>query len=529
MKQIVVEHGPYAGLMDSLDPTASEPNRAGLLQNVYPLEAEQGEGIVGRPGFQQMGAQSPAGAVVGQAIHQFTKSDGTEYTVRVMGGRFESFNWGTRTWAEVLTTANLTAALITLSTTARVSMVTFANKLIVSDGVNLPWAWDGTTNGGLTKLVNAPVIYGPLTVYSAKLFGIKATDRLTFVWSEENDPVLGYQATVNGFTYANAWTIGQTDQNALYALRGTNAALYYWRLRSTGAVFGKVNSAFVTTATHDAMSTSVGTASPWGIVPHGEGFLFPDADGRPHRLIPGGGIQPVYAPFRETLKTIPRANLVDALAINYEAARLLLVGYTESLQLYPSAWLVYRDMGQGWIAAGVFRGFTATQSAMVKDSFGVPTWVHLSSDGYAYDHGNPDGSLWDDKFVSGTVAITHVVQGMPMAGDPPTDSQFLKLDLLTRCESSITVSVDYQTPRGQSTALSLTVSPPAALAQFWDLVNWDAFNWAQGAVEIHSQVGWNGNGRWIKPRLTHAVVGERFGFVKWRVTGVPAGDSPFVP
>ena len=31
---------------------------------------------------------------------------------------------------------------------------------------------------------------------TAKLFGIKASDRSTFVWSEENDPTIGYQATV---------------------------------------------------------------------------------------------------------------------------------------------------------------------------------------------------------------------------------------------------------------------------------------------------------------------------------------------
>ena len=525
----MVEAGPYTGMSDTLDPTAANGQTANLLQNVYPLEAEVGEGIVGRPGYSVMGAQSPSGAYPGQGIHQFTKSDGTEYTVRVIGGRFETYNWGTQVWTEVLTAGQLAGASIVLNSLARVSMVTFANTLVVSDGLHTPWSWDGTPGAGLTLLSNCPVLYGPMTVYSAKLFGIKASDRLTFVWSEENDPTLGYQATVNGFTYANAWTIGQTDQNSLVALRGTNAALYYWRERSTGAVFGKVNSQFVTTATHDALSTSVGTRSPWGIVPHGEGFLFPDADGRPHRLVPGGGVVAVWQPYRETLKTIPRGNLVDALAIDYPAARLLLIGYTETLSPYPSAWLVYRDTAQGFAPAGIWRGWLSTQTAVCKDAFGVPTWVHLSTDGYAYAHGNPDGSVWDDKPVSGTVAIQHIVQAMPMAADPPEDAQFQRLDLLTRTESAMTLSLDYDTPRGRSTALTLPVTPVAALGQYWDVALWDAAMWAQAAVEVHTTAGWNGAGRWIRPRIIHATVGERFGFMKWRVSGVRAGTSPFAP
>lgn len=528
-KAIVVEAGPYTEMFDSPDPTAAQPTRACLLQNCYPLEAEEGEGLVGRPGFTQWGARATAGSVVVQGYHQYTKLDGTEFSIRVAGGYVEFYPIVTTSAGNfiVFSPGFLTGNGITLSATARVSMVTFANKVIFSDGINKPWYFDGLIVGLLT---NAPVFYGPMTVYSAKLFGIKASDRATFVWSEENDPTLGYQATVAGFTYANAWTIGQTDQNALVALRGTNAALYYWRERSTGAVYGKVNSTFVTTATHDAMSTSVGTKSPWGIVTHGEGFLFPDADGKPHRLIPGGGIVPVWQPFRETLATIPRANLVDALAIDYPAARLLLIGYTETLQTYPSAWLAYRDTPDGFKAAGIFRGFTATAAGVLKDEFtGVPVWVHGSSDGYTYKHGNPDGSTWDDVFASGTVAIAHIVQATPMAADPPRDAQFQRADLFTRAETVQTTTLDYETPRGRSTALAVTITPVGLINQYWDVATWDVDQWSAGAVEVHTAAGWNGVGRWIKPRLQHAVVGQRFGFIKWRVRGVPSGDSPSTP
>ena len=512
---VVVEQGPYTEMFDALDPAVAQPGRAALLQNVYPLDAEEGEGLVGRPGFAASDTAGQTG--LGQGVHQFTKLDGTETRCYVFAGSLY-------TWSTTQTATDLT--VLGLSATARVSMVTFANTLILSDGLMSPIQWDGKST--FTVLTNCPPLYGQPTVYSAKLFGIKASDRATFVWSEENNPAIGYQATVSGFTYANAWTIAQTDANPLVALRGTNAALYYWRERSTGAVFGKVNSTFVTTATHDALSTTVGTKSAWGIAAHGEGFLFPDADGRPHRLVPRGGVVPVWQPFRETLVNIPRASLVNAIGIDYPAARLVLIGYAETLQTYPTVWLVYRDTPDGFKAAGIFRGFTATAAGVVKDDTGVPVWVHLDASGHVYRHGNPDGVVWDDAGV----AITHVVQATPMAGDGPSDIQFTRLDLFTRVTGPLTLTLDYATPRGPSAAsLALPVGPVAGLgvALYDDVALYDVAQYVAGAVEVKTTVGWSGVGRWIQPRLTHATVGEQFAFLKWRVLGQPLGTHPSAP
>src|SRR2546430_9136670 len=105
-----------------------------------------------------------------------------------------------------------------LSTTAAIDAVNFANKLIITDGINTPVAYDGTS---FTVLTNCPVLFGPPTVYYAKLFGITASDHHQLVWSEENDPTTGY--TAGGFN--NAWILGQTKQDAITRLLGTNAAL----------------------------------------------------------------------------------------------------------------------------------------------------------------------------------------------------------------------------------------------------------------------------------------------------------------
>ena len=99
-----------------------------------------------------------------------------------MGGKFYTYNWGTDVFTEVVTAANFTTASITLSSTAKCYAVTMADKMVVTDGVNTPWMWDGTTGAsGLTKLTNCPVLYGRPTVYYAKLFGIKNTERSTMV------------------------------------------------------------------------------------------------------------------------------------------------------------------------------------------------------------------------------------------------------------------------------------------------------------------------------------------------------------
>jgi hypothetical protein len=116
-----------------------------------------------------------------------------------------------------------------------------------------------------------------------------------------------------------------------------------------------------------------------------------------------------------------------------------------------------------------------------------------------------------------------------MAGDTPMDVQFQRIDLFTRAESTMTLAVDYETPRGRSNPLALTAAPPAGLDYYWDVGTWDVTDWSVSAVEVHDTMGVSGTGRWIAPRLSHASVGERFGFLKWRVTGVPAGDSPAIP
>src|SRR4051812_13386224 len=123
-KQVTYDFGPIKGMRDSLDPASADPSKAFLLQNVYPLDAERGYAVVGRPGFQQAGSQLGGGSRVGQLVYQFTKLAGTEITLCIVGGKLYTFNWGTRVWTESVTAANFATATITLDANAKVYAVT---------------------------------------------------------------------------------------------------------------------------------------------------------------------------------------------------------------------------------------------------------------------------------------------------------------------------------------------------------------------------------------------------------------------
>lgn len=500
----------WKGMHDALDPIMAVPNYARLLQNVYPLDPVSGSAVVGRPGFQVAGAQlGAANKRTGQLVYQFTKRDGTTYTVTMVGGQgIYTFNWSTRVWSLVVTVANLTTKSITLSETARCYAVTFTDKLVVNDGVNTMWMWDGTSGAtGLTKLTNAPVIYGQPVIYYAKLFGIKATERSTIVWSEENQPNTGYEAS----GYNNAWTLGQTDSEGLYALGATNEALYVFRRSAIGRIQGQVTTNFSTDGVRSDVSENVGTTSPASVLVHESGSLyFLDNLGRPQGIVAGRGLidPPLWSNVRETIRAIDlnASSLVAAQTWYDSETRTLGIGYTElgaasaSVQVSP----ITNE------PVGIFRGYTFDRIGPIVNATNRDVLMHLSTDGYAYEHGTEDGTLWDDALNSGTVAIAHAVTSMPLGSDADTDKQWSRVDFLFRAASPMALACAYETPRGNNTAQSLSVSATGGYS-VWDVAIWDTNLWSSAWLEVHKAVGWNGFGRWLAWTISHQAVGERFG------------------
>lgn len=516
--------GPFRGMRDSLDPTSADPHLARLLQNCYPLDpTREDSAVVGRPGCQQAGSQLGAtGKRTGQLVYQFTKRDGTQYTVAIVGGQgIYTFNWSTRAWSQVVTVANLTTASITLSETARVYAVTFTDKMVISDGVNKPFMWDGTSGaGGLTSLTNAPVVYGQPVVYYAKLFGIKSTERSTIVWSEENTPNTGYEA--GGFN--NAWTLSQTDSQGIYALKATNEALYVFRARSITAITGAVSSTFSTSGVRESVSETIGTTSPAAVVEYERSIYFPDAFGRPQVVQPGLGVldPPLWRDVRETVTGIDLTQLAAADGWYDPETRLVCLSYVEIGQSSNSASITIAPQTNQPVA--VFRGFTFDRAGIVYDASLRQVVMHLSG-GYAYDHGTETGTLWDDALNAATQPITHVVQSTALGMDTAVSKQWERLDLSFRAQSDMTLTVDYDTTHGTSTAQSTTLAGQLAR---WDIGVWDTSYWSGSSLELHSALGWNGFGRWLAWRVSHAVIGEQFGLLLGTVTARALTAAPEV-
>jgi hypothetical protein len=173
-RQLMLEDGPWNQMIDSLAPTARKEGAYKRGQNVYPMDSDVGESLVGRPGTRVAGNRLVTFPSYVQCVVQFSHGS-DETTVAVAGGELYTFDWTAETWTKVVTTANLTTAGVTLSAVPRVACVTFGDSLFVSDQNNTPFLWNGTTGaGGLTKLTNCPPLYGQPTVHQARIFGIKA-------------------------------------------------------------------------------------------------------------------------------------------------------------------------------------------------------------------------------------------------------------------------------------------------------------------------------------------------------------------
>ena len=507
----------FTGMRDSLEPQTADSRKAKLLQNCYPQDAIFGGGTVGRPGFQitQSTQLGSSGKRTNQGNYQYTQLDGTEFTITIVGGQFYTYNWVTNAWTEVLTAANFSSASITLSATARCYFITFSDEVIVSDGTNTPWSWDGTTNGGLTELTNAPVFFGQPQVHYAKVFGIKNAERSTIVWSEEASANTGYEA--GGFN--NSWTLGQTDQEALFALYATNELLYYFRSRSIGSIVGQVTTNFSSTGTREGVSETIGTESPAGVIGHEGDVYFLDSDGRPRTIRTGLGLIGEYwQDARQTISTFPRAQFADVVAVDHTQLRLILFGVTGDGETDPDQQLTIGYSTGEPVFAGVFKGYSFTSLDIVKNNSLVPTMMH-GFNGYLYDHGNPDGSFWSDELQAGTVGIEHVIEGTSLGFDMNIEKHFDRIDLSMLQLTAVTdLILSITTPYDTLTSTSFDLSGSFSL---WDTAVWDSDVWSTPGLEKHESVGLSSYGRWARPRLKHSTVGERFGLNGWKIKAFP--------
>lgn len=395
--------GPFTHMAFNGDPFRNEAGACYYALNMVPIDPENGGSYVRRYGDYGIAL---ADSTTVQWVGVFRRRAGF-LNVLIQDG--EIFSWtvsGGGSWTKVVTTANLTTASITLSATALIYAVTFNNMLVINDGVNQPFQWNGASGaGGLTLLSNAPTTcYGAPTVYYGKLFFIKdvaasSADRSTIVWSEENDATTGYES---GF--ANAWTLEQSGAGPLYAIHGTNDGLYFFRAGSIGVIRGAVTDDFSTAGTRDDVSGSIGTVSPGGVAFAENALWFADVRGHPYQIPLGGSPVALWQDIADFFRPLDQFAGSDQLfrATELAALQVTRVSYARGV-LFS-----YRKFGNAY-AFDHFLFHAGTRRAMGAWSFA--------------DNANRVGEMWDDNASRGGVWV--VKGGSPAEAymHPPPDSQ----------------------------------------------------------------------------------------------------------
>jgi hypothetical protein len=517
-------------MRDAPEPTASNPALALYVGNMCRVPGPAGAGLFSRPGFGAMGTGATAlgaGSVRAcQALLTWTNASGVRQTTAIVGGKIYGYTWSTETWAEVVTAANLATATITLSATTRVALVPFADGLVVSDGTNTPFWWDGTTGAsGLTEMTNAPAFYGPPTVYYSKLMGIKASNRNTLVWSEEGAPNLGYEAG----GYNNAWDNPGGYSDPLTSVIGTNEALYVFRERNAIAITGAVSTDFATAGTRSNLSEDVGTLSPWATYAISQGILVVDADAQPW-LMKLGMLEPMplWADCRQTVRGTPRASLINIQTVQDDATYSLVIGYPELGATDPTAWLCFSQDDLAFV--GVWSWPESAQRAgMVIDGDGVARWAHAGvDDGRLYVHGDLESGPWNDVLASGTEYIAQAVVTAPLGYDLDRELVIDQFEAAITGTGVTQIAVSYETPRGQSVPMNVPLSS-SATGLSWDVGDWDEENWSNSTRDQKVRVGLRGRGRWARMAIRHSEDNEPFGVTVVRVRAYAHDGNPRSP
>jgi hypothetical protein len=174
------------------------------------------------------------------------------------------------------------------------------------------------------------------------------------------------------------------------------------------------------------------------------------------------------------------------------------------------------------VPVAVWRGFTFTAMAVVKNGDGDSVLMHLTEDGYAYYHGLQTGELFDDELNEGTASIRHTVETAHLGAAVREEKRWTRVDVTFRADGEATaISLVCSTPYGDSVSQSLSVSGASSR---WDQVDWDEFDWSSESVQQHAAFGLNDLGRWSRQRISHEQPGERFGFEALVAEYAPGGD-----
>lgn len=459
----VEKSGPFKGVKSTTDPFDDSPDYLVDAVNMYIPDAASGSGIYARPGMALMNPNTQLGGPnhMGQCVYHHTALDGTEYRFEAISGKLY------RSSADSTSYTDVTPVGVTIDggTTTRVFMLSFADKLIVSDGVNRPWMG---TNLNATPITGTNIQYDSgnslwsaqhMTTYSGALvFAIKTIagvyHQTRIAWSAPNDPSQGYFNVVLGVAVDYTWDLVQTGSTPIYALWGTNIALFYWRDYSIGALSGAIGPDFQGSSTHDAIDFKIGTRSPATLASVGNQIFFCDTDGRPQMLPVGNRIVPIWLNMRNAVEAsrtdTPQVTQLTAVGTIYPSLNLYLVAIWSPLptiSLSPNTIYAFDSLTGQYVGRWVVGdGINIETIGIVKDQNGQPQLmvigtkvvaINLGFGGFVWRLSNPHENIWTDNGAVPQISAT--TQRMGFAADIIRYAD--KLVMITGSTSPVAVSV----------------------------------------------------------------------------------------
>jgi hypothetical protein len=532
---VPLEDGPWTQLLDA------GPGTEGSYQygeNLYPADPVVADDLVGRPGRWRTNldyaiAPIPSTGIRAiQAVGQLTLPF-VQWTVAVVDGKFYWYQWNNDTWHGGPLPGVLTGLGITLDADAAVDLVQLRTGLLVSDGVNIPWMWDGLgfLAGNVTKLTNCPPILSP-RVRGGRLFGIKADDPTKMVWSEVDQPNVGYEAG----GYNNVWQVTQSNPNKLTALDADNAGLTLLRRRSATRVYGDDPQEFTTGNAEDTLDQRVGVASSRAVVPIERGLMVLDGDLKGQWLVPGAeAATPVWHGLGATIATMAKEARSDldqpleflserAIGVDWSPAGLVLFAvpsfsndpqYWDPSGTIPESWVMVYDVRPAVPrAVGVWRGLGNIRSMAIVRRDTSPEsneYLMFGADGEIFVLGDPSENHKNDaRNAPGAAAqaIRHVFETRPLGYSTSTEKHFDRVDLLGAAPTQQTLSLEVLAP--DLDAPPQTVVIPAATRK----------------RDVKVEAGVEARGRYGTVRLTHQTLDEEFSLSALSLSAVVAGRNP---
>lgn len=543
-RALTLDDGPWTHLLDA-GPGTEGSYQYG--QNIYPEDPLVAASLVGRPGRWRTNldygiAPVPeSGVRVIQAVGQFTLPFG-QWTVAVVDGKFYTYVWNIDTWNGGPLPALLTSLGITMQADEPVYLLQLRDGLMISDGVNTPWLWDGSgfLAPNVTKLTNVPPLFGQPRLRGGRVYGIRADDHTVIVWSEVDQPNVGYESG----GYNNAWRVTQSNPNQLTVIAADNEGLTLFRRHSTTRVYGEDPQEFSTGNAEDTGDERVGVISPRAVVPLNRGLLVLDGELHAQWIFPGAeaatpvwhGLGATVAYIRKVWRRdtgLPGETLSEqAIAAEYPAAGLVLFAirafsndqadWSQDDVGNPESWvLVYDTRPETPRAVAVWRGLGNIQAmATVRVDTNTSSDSHLmfGADGEIFVLGNPDQDYWNDAGRLPTMVplpVRHIVETRPLGYSTKTEKHF---DMLTVVGSA---PVGGQTPNQQTLLLEVLASDLSAPGQVAYLRPLPATG-----EDTKTEVGTEARGRYARVRITHPVLDEQFSISAISLNAIVTGGNP---